>query len=69
MTPQEFDATLFRKQDAVIYRGMEYFISGINFEQRSFLLWHKDSTSENDRIWVWCENVTYMPFKSENPVK
>lgn len=61
----EFNKTGFRSGDTATYKGENYPIAQIDFEEKLFgLLMNIPGGEEDDISWVRCENVIYRRFLS-----
>ncbi len=61
MTIEQFDKTGFAKGDLAIYKGDEYQIKQVDFEERLFGLMIPIEGADDENItWVRCENVIYI---------
>jgi hypothetical protein len=59
MTQEEFNNTSFGKGDKVRYKGSEYDILELNFEENLIGIFYWDS---DPVTWVTCESCTYIPY-------
>ncbi len=65
MTVEEFLNTGFRSGDNANYKGKEYPIAQVDFEECLIgLLMEIPGGDPDDVSWVRCENITLVPFQS-----
>lgn len=59
MTKEEFDKKGWCAETKAEYKGIEYYVGSINFEERLVGLWNLNSDMEDmsDMIWARCENI------------
>ncbi len=58
MEQEDFDKTQFKAGMRVNYKGAEYPVVGVNFEER--LLGLGDDFENDDLTWVRCENAEFI---------
>ena len=64
MTQEEFNKTSFGKGDAIIYKGITYPLSEVDFEEQLFGI---NIFGDYNINWIRCENATFIPL-SFNPL-
>lgn len=58
MTIEDFDKTAFRAGMKVEYKGKNYDLSSVNFEEK--LIGFDVDESDDDPMWARCENVQLL---------
>ncbi len=58
MTVEEFDKTRFGAGDKARYKGENYLIGSVDFEERLIALYENNE----EYTWVRCENIEFIPF-------
>lgn len=70
MTKQEFNNTSFGNGDTAVYKGKEYPVGAVDFEEQLLgLAYVTEGGDPEERTWVRCENVEFIPcFLSERKI-
>lgn len=57
MNIEDFDKTRFGNGDTAIYKGKQYLIAQVDFEERLFGL---VEGKKDEAMWVRCENIQFI---------